>query len=97
MMIKGSTKDSRQGAGCSDKLTVNEQLKVKLSLINEQSAYMGNDFPDAPVMQQVGLAIAVADAHPEASVPTDYTPNSSGRKGTAATREIYAVLMASSR
>ncbi|MBI2785923.1 MAG: 3-deoxy-manno-octulosonate-8-phosphatase KdsC [Legionella longbeachae] len=38
------------------------QLKTKLNLQDEQIAYIGDDLPDAPIMQQVGLSVAVADA-----------------------------------
>ncbi|KTC88659.1 3-deoxy-manno-octulosonate-8-phosphatase KdsC [Fluoribacter dumoffii] len=45
-----------------DKQETYKQLKTKLSLQDEQFAYIGDDLPDAPIMQQVGLSVAVANA-----------------------------------
>src|SRR5699024_1382729 len=39
-----------------------EALLAELELEREQAAFMGDDLPDLPVMQQVGLALTVADA-----------------------------------
>lgn len=39
-----------------------KQLKQTLNLTDEQFAYIGDDLPDAPIMQQVGLSVAVANA-----------------------------------
>lgn len=38
------------------------QLKNKLNLQDEDIAYIGDDIPDAPIMRQVGLSVAVANA-----------------------------------
>lgn len=38
------------------------QLKKTLNLEDEQFAYIGDDLPDRPIMQQVGLSVAVANA-----------------------------------
>lgn len=37
-------------------------LKSQLNLPNEAFAYVGDDLPDMPIMQQVGLPVAVANA-----------------------------------
>ena len=50
--------------GMEDKITGFNQLLQDLDLTESQVAYMGDDFPDAPVMLEVGLAVSVADAHP---------------------------------
>lgn len=39
-----------------------QQLKSKLNLVDEEFAYIGDDLPDIPIMQQVGLGVAVANA-----------------------------------
>lgn len=49
--------------GQSNKLTAYHELLKKLNLNAEQVAYVGDDIIDLPVMRQVGLAVAVADAH----------------------------------
>lgn len=38
------------------------QLKKTLNLEDGQFAYIGDDLPDRPIMQQVGLSVAVANA-----------------------------------
>jgi 3-deoxy-D-manno-octulosonate 8-phosphate phosphatase (KDO 8-P phosphatase) len=50
--------------GQEAKLQVFEDLLDQLQLHAEQSAFLGDDLPDLPVMQRAGLAAAVADAHP---------------------------------
>ena len=45
-----------------DKKETYNQLKKTLGLQDEQFAYIGDDIPDAPIMQQVGLSVAVANA-----------------------------------
>ncbi|CAM2794014.1 3-deoxy-D-manno-octulosonate 8-phosphate phosphatase [Legionella steigerwaltii] len=45
-----------------DKQETYRQLKNKLNLQDEHFAYIGDDLPDAPIMQQVGLSVAVANA-----------------------------------
>lgn len=48
--------------GQLDKQETYTQLKKTLNLQDEQCAYIGDDIPDAPIMQQVGLSVAVANA-----------------------------------
>src|SRR3990167_2197919 len=48
--------------GEGPKLTTNEVLLAKLDLNDEQVAYLGDDLPDLPVIQRVGLGIVVANA-----------------------------------
>ncbi len=49
--------------GQSDKLIAFNELLEKLSLKAEQVAYVGDDVIDLPVMRNIGLPIAVANAH----------------------------------
>ena len=51
--------------GCTDKRTAYEELKAELKISDEEIAYIGDDIIDLPVMRQVGLPVAVADAVPE--------------------------------
>ena len=46
------------------KIPAFEDLKNKLGLLEQQIAYMGDDFIDLPVMQRVGLAACPKDAMP---------------------------------
>lgn len=48
--------------GVSNKIEAFTKLKTKLSLENNNIAYIGDDLPDLLVMQQVGFSIAVDNA-----------------------------------
>jgi len=48
--------------GVADKVKVFAKLKTKLSIENNNIAYIGDDLPDLLVMQQVGFSIAVDNA-----------------------------------
>lgn len=50
--------------GQSDKLIAYRELLAKLELQPNQVAYVGDDLIDWPVMAEIGLSVAVADAHP---------------------------------
>jgi 3-deoxy-D-manno-octulosonate 8-phosphate phosphatase (KDO 8-P phosphatase) len=49
--------------GQENKIGAFEQLLQRLSLNAADTAHVGDDLPDLPLMQRVGLAIAVHDAH----------------------------------
>ncbi len=50
--------------GQLDKWPAYLKLKQALNLQDHQVAYVGDDVVDLPIMTKVGLAIAVANAHP---------------------------------
>jgi 3-deoxy-D-manno-octulosonate 8-phosphate phosphatase (KDO 8-P phosphatase) len=73
------------------KLPALEELLAKLGLSFEQTAYVGDDVVDLPVMRQVGLAIAVQDAHPLAKQHAHWqTPHGGGR---GAARDVCELIM----
>jgi len=49
--------------GQQDKLPAFFELLDKLQVTPEQTAYVGDDVVDLPIMLRVGLAVAVSDAH----------------------------------
>jgi 3-deoxy-D-manno-octulosonate 8-phosphate phosphatase (KDO 8-P phosphatase) len=78
--------------GSEDKLPIFERLRKQLKLDTAQCAIVGDDLPDVPVMRVVGLAFAVADAHPAAIQVADMvTPQSGGR---GAVRGVCDLLVA---
>ncbi len=77
--------------GCEDKLAAYETLKQQLGLEDEQCAYIGDDLVDLPVMQQVGLAVAVQDAHPALRPHAHYLTQLPG--GFGAVRELCDLLL----
>ncbi|SHI05979.1 3-deoxy-manno-octulosonate-8-phosphatase KdsC [Ferrimonas marina] len=77
--------------GCEDKLSAYTQLKQDLGLTDEQCAYIGDDLVDLPVMQQVGLSVAVHDAHPALLPHTHFRTSLPG--GFGAVRELCDLLL----
>ncbi|MEY4767650.1 MAG: 3-deoxy-manno-octulosonate-8-phosphatase KdsC [Pseudomonadota bacterium] len=68
-----------------------QQLLIELNITAEQTAYVGDDWIDLPVMTQVGLAIAVQDAHHEVKTIAHYVTQQAG--GLGAVREVCDLIM----
>jgi 3-deoxy-D-manno-octulosonate 8-phosphate phosphatase (KDO 8-P phosphatase) len=79
--------------GQEDKLLAYNSLKEELNLSDNDVAYIGDDGPDLPVMQQVGFSVAVNDAHPLIRRIAHYTTMLSG--GFGAVRELTDLIMLS--
>lgn len=77
--------------GIEDKDTAYTALKQQYRLEDAQIAYMGDDLIDLPVMRQVGLAIAVADAHALVKQQAHWMSQHQG--GCGAVREACEWLM----
>jgi YrbI family 3-deoxy-D-manno-octulosonate 8-phosphate phosphatase len=77
--------------GFEEKLPIVQQIVDDLQLDSEQACYIGDDLPDLPVMQHVGLAIAVADAAPEVRVAAHYITRQAG--GAGAVREAIEMIL----
>lgn len=79
--------------GQSDKLLAYHELLDTLKLTKEETAYIGDDLIDWPVMAKVGLSVAVADAHPLLLPKADYVTRIGGGKG--AVRELCDLILLS--
>ncbi|EDN70727.1 3-deoxy-D-manno-octulosonate 8-phosphate phosphatase [Beggiatoa sp. PS] len=77
--------------GKLDKLSTYKQLSKELQLKSQQVAYVGDDLIDIPVMQEVGLAIAVANAHFLVTKSAHWQTQASGGRGAA--REVCELIM----
>lgn len=77
--------------GHDDKRTQLAALLSKLQLSAQQVAYLGDDLLDVPVMQQVGLAVAVADAHPFTKAHAHWITSALG--GNGAVRELSDLVL----
>jgi 3-deoxy-D-manno-octulosonate 8-phosphate phosphatase (KDO 8-P phosphatase) len=73
------------------KLPAYEELRAKLDISPEETAYVGDDVVDLPVMRRVGLAIAVQDAHPLVLRHSHWQTPSAGGRGAA--RDVCEMLM----
>jgi 3-deoxy-D-manno-octulosonate 8-phosphate phosphatase (KDO 8-P phosphatase) len=81
--------------GIADKAPVLAQLLATLDIPPRQCACVGDDRPDMPLMAQAGLAVAVADAHPEALAIAHRRTRLPG--GAGAVREVCDWLLAARR
>jgi 3-deoxy-D-manno-octulosonate 8-phosphate phosphatase (KDO 8-P phosphatase) len=77
--------------GCKEKLPVYRKLIKKLKLKPEQTAYVGDDVVDLPIMLQVGLAVSVQNAHPLVKQHAHWVTPSIG--GYCAAREVCDMLL----
>jgi 3-deoxy-D-manno-octulosonate 8-phosphate phosphatase (KDO 8-P phosphatase) len=78
--------------GSTDKLAAFRILTAKLEVTPAQCAYIGDDSPDVTLLREVGLAFAVADAHPSARAAAHHVTRLGG--GCGAVREVCDRLLA---
>jgi 3-deoxy-D-manno-octulosonate 8-phosphate phosphatase (KDO 8-P phosphatase) len=77
--------------GQEDKLTVYEAILKETGLRPPQTAYMGDDLMDLPLLNRVGFAAAPANAVPEIRQRAHYTTERGGGRG--AVREICDLIL----
>jgi 3-deoxy-D-manno-octulosonate 8-phosphate phosphatase (KDO 8-P phosphatase) len=77
--------------GYIDKQQPYAQLKQQLHITDEQVAYIGDDVADLPIMRQVGLSIAVANATRPIREVADWQTTQPG--GFGAVREACDLIM----
>jgi 3-deoxy-D-manno-octulosonate 8-phosphate phosphatase (KDO 8-P phosphatase) len=79
--------------GIKDKASVLKKLMAQLNVNLDAVACVGDDIPDLENMQQAGLAVAVADAHPDLDAVADWHTHLGG--GMGAVREVCDLLLLS--
>jgi len=77
--------------GVKDKESLAKELIQNKKLDKEEVCCMGDDLPDLPMFNQVGISIAVADASPELLAEADFVTTKKGGKG--AVREICELIL----
>jgi 3-deoxy-D-manno-octulosonate 8-phosphate phosphatase (KDO 8-P phosphatase) len=77
--------------GQVDKRNAYQQLKKTLGFQDEQFAYIGDDLPDLPIIQQAGLGVAVANAVCQVKEFADWQTEQSG--GHGAVRELCNLIL----
>ena len=82
---------SRIYQGNHDKLPLFAELIEQLGVSSEQTAFMGDDLPDIPVLRAVGLAACPADADAEVRSICQWVGNRDGGRG--AVREFCDFLL----
>lgn len=82
--------------GIQDKSQALAQATERTGIAPEATAFIGDDLPDLTIMKQVGLAVAVADAHEMVRAAAHLTTWAAGGRG--AVREVSeAILKAQER
>ncbi len=79
--------------GCKDKVAALDNIINTLGITRLECAYVGDDIPDLPLLNHVGVSIAVANAVPALHARCDITTSASG--GSGAVREVCELLLAS--
>lgn len=77
--------------GVVDKGAELERLMHELGCEPAETACVGDDTPDAPMLQRAGLAIGVADAHPALLASAHWVTRARGGRG--AVRETCDLLL----
>ena len=77
--------------GAADKLAAYRQVLRDAQLSAEQVCCVGDDMPDLPLLRHCGLAVAVADACPEAKADAHYVTRAAGGRG--AVREAIELIL----
>ncbi len=76
-----------------EKLGAYQEILRRAGLQDRHVAYMGDDLPDLPVLERVGLAVAVANAVPEVKTAAQFITQRSG--GAGAVREVVELVLKS--
>jgi 3-deoxy-D-manno-octulosonate 8-phosphate phosphatase (KDO 8-P phosphatase) len=74
-----------------EKINDFESILGETGLSAEQTAYIGDDIGDLPLLRLVGLPIAVADAVPDVTLAAEYVTKANG--GYGAVREVIDLLL----
>ena len=77
---------------CNDKPAAFDTLAAKLKIAADESAYVGDDIPDLPLLNKVGYSFAVANAVSAVREFCDYTTAAKG--GYGAVREVCEMILA---
>jgi 3-deoxy-D-manno-octulosonate 8-phosphate phosphatase (KDO 8-P phosphatase) len=79
--------------GQPKKLDAYKAILVRAGVTDEETAYVGDDLPDLPLLARAGLAVAVADAVVEVKRAAHYITTVGGGEG--AVREVVELILKS--
>jgi 3-deoxy-D-manno-octulosonate 8-phosphate phosphatase (KDO 8-P phosphatase) len=77
--------------GQPKKLEAYKAILIRAGVTDEEVAYIGDDLPDLPILQRVGLAVAVANAVYEVKRAAHYVTTVRGGEG--AVRELVELIL----
>lgn len=72
--------------GIRDKAAALDSILIETGVAATNTAFVGDDLPDLPIMRRVGVPIAVGDAHKQVKQAAVWTTQAKG--GSGAVREI---------
>ena len=72
--------------GCGDKIAAFDLIAAELEVSDSETAYVGDDLPDLPLLGKVAVSFAVANAVSELHQKCDFVTKASG--GFGAVREV---------
>lgn len=75
-----------------DKVRDLAAILIEAGISDDETAFIGDDLGDLPILRRVGLPIAVADAVPEVIQAAAYVTRANG--GHGAVREVIDLLLA---
>lgn len=75
----------------TDKMNVLKEITRLSGISPAQTMYIGDDFPDIPVLRAVRLGVAVRNARPEVKAAADWVTRAEGGQG--AVREIAEIIL----
>lgn len=77
--------------GALDKLPAYREVLAELGFTPAQTAVMGDDLPDLPLLERCGFGVAVADAVEEVRQAAGYVTKARGGEG--AVREVIELIL----
>ena len=83
---------SHVALGCKDKVAALDEITAKLGISVAECAYVGDDIPDLPLLNHVGVSIAVANAVAKLHEQCDLSTSACG--GAGAVREVCELVLA---
>ncbi|MGA8101891.1 MAG: HAD hydrolase family protein, partial [Candidatus Acidiferrales bacterium] len=79
--------------GQAKKIPAYRECVAKAGVREDEVCYLGDDLPDIPLLERVGLAVAVADATLETKEAAHYVTQARGGRGAA--REVVELILKS--
>ncbi|MEQ1923833.1 MAG: HAD hydrolase family protein [Pyrinomonadaceae bacterium] len=81
--------------GRKEKVSALNEMILEAGVLREETAFVGDDTPDAEVFPFVGLAVAVNDAHDAVKAAAHHITKADGGRG--AVREVIDLLIDAKR
>jgi 3-deoxy-D-manno-octulosonate 8-phosphate phosphatase (KDO 8-P phosphatase) len=81
--------------GCKDKVAAFDELIERLGIATTETAYVGDDIPDLPLLRHSGFSFAVGNAVAPVKAECDAVTTATG--GAGAVREVCDLVLSQAR